>query len=180
MELEASAQHATPTGVSPGRKRRSGCELRSAESPSRGGWGKSSTREAWAAVTWNPTATMTRRRVRKPSAWQPSRANTREEEAWEVRANRYIYSSHSFCLVSQVRQFSWSYWGLMNIFLFFPPPLPSRRRGASEDLLVRQWWRLRRRQGPEANEGQEARQWWGRCSNPLDRQGAVWCRTLWR
>lgn len=50
-------------------------------------------------------------------------------------------------------------------------------RGAGEDLLIRQWWRLRWRQGSEANESQEARQRWGRCNNPLDRQGAVRRRT---
>lgn len=50
-------------------------------------------------------------------------------------------------------------------------------RGAGEDLLIRQWWRLRWRQGSEANESQEARQRWGRCNNLLDRQRAVRCRT---
>lgn len=64
---------------------------------------------------------------------------------------------------------------LVTISFFCP-----QSRGASEDLLFRQWWRLWWWQSPEANEGQEARQWWGRCSIPLDRQGAVWCRAAWR
>lgn len=66
------------------RKRRNVCEPPSAESPSRGGWGKNSTRGASAAVTWSPIATMMKMRVRKPSAWQPSRAHTKEVVAWGV------------------------------------------------------------------------------------------------
>ena len=89
---------------SPGRKRRSGSGPPSAGSPSSGGWGRSSTREAWAAATWSPIATTMRRRARSPSAWQPSRASTREEEAWEVRGNGYsTHHGHFLHFVTQVR-----------------------------------------------------------------------------
>lgn len=55
---------------------------------------------------------MMRRRVRKPSAWQPSKANTREA-AWEVR------QMLSFFTDSLVRRFSWTHLGQVKVTSFF-------------------------------------------------------------
>lgn len=67
------------------RKRRNVCAHPSAESPSRGGWGKNNTSGASAAATWSRIVMMMKTRVRKLSVWQPSRASTKEVVAWEVR-----------------------------------------------------------------------------------------------
>lgn len=122
------ALNISPTGVPLGRKRRSGCELPSAGSPSRGGWGRSNTREALAAVTWSRTVTTMRRRARRPSAWQLSRANTKEEGAWEVRGGEISYNWNHF--VWFCKFFSWSHWDVNNILFYFVHHRPNTEERA--------------------------------------------------
>jgi len=94
----------------------------------------------------------------QPGSHQEQIQGGRRPEGW-AQLDGHI------CVLSFLTKVLWSHWGVMNTLLFIFVPLSTQSRGSSEDLLIRQWGGLWWWQGPEADEGQEARQRWGGCNS---------------